>query len=146
MGDLDLEAIKAWELAWTPHRVDDTGNVWEWEGSTTGCCIHVNPVAHAYLVQCAQDTEALVAEVERLRGELGQTEHVVVLADTGWAVEHLAECRRIPNGMTKCAVHEALDDLSDELLDEYGYGRFRLVGWDDDYPLLAALHLPGAEQ
>lgn len=79
----------------------------------------------------------LRTENERLREALNQTEHVVELTESGWSVEHLAECRRIPNGMTKCAVHEALAVFSDELLDDHGYGRFRLVGWDDDYPMLA---------
>lgn len=77
------------------------------------------------------------ARIATLEAALGQTEHVVVLSDDWWAVEHLPECRRIPNGMTKCAVHEALAVFAEELFHEHRSGRFRLVGWDDDYPLLA---------
>lgn len=77
--------------------------------------------------------------VEELAELLNQTEHVIDLAESGWSIEHLVECRRIPNGMTKCAVHEALNVFSDELLDDHGYGRFRLIGWDDDYPMLAPI-------
>lgn len=76
--------------------------------------------------------------------KLAQQEHVVDLAEKGWAIEHLVECRRIPNGMTKCALHEALNVFSSKLLEEHGYGRFRLVGWEDDFPLLAPV--PDAER
>lgn len=67
MSDLTLEAIKAWKLTWTPYRVTDAGTCLEWQGRADRCRILVDPVAHAYLVQSGKDTDALVAEVERLR-------------------------------------------------------------------------------
>lgn len=84
-----------------------------------------------------RDLERMTLKLIDAEKALDQNEHIVVLSDNGWSVEHLVECRHIPNGMTKCAVHEALAVFSDELLDDHGYGRFRLVGWDDDYPMLA---------
>ena len=70
MNELDLEAIKT---AWAGDSDAPKGIKLDKPGSVI---------------------EALVAEVEALRAALNQTEHVVVLTETGWNIEHLVECRR----------------------------------------------------
>jgi hypothetical protein len=67
-----------------------------------------------FLAHARQDIPALLAEVERLRAELGETEHnhhIVDFRENGWTVQHPLSCR--PN-LFDCKVNKAAErDLTE---------------------------------
>ena len=89
------------ENGWTPIRVDQTGNCWEWEYRAEGTRIIVEPAAHAYIVglqkrlaefeERDQRHEGLVG-YEPIKGWMGIEDardgHVVVLTQEVFDVIH----------------------------------------------------------
>lgn len=76
----------------------------------------------------AKILEAAANLIEEYSNALVQTDHFIVISDTGWSVEHLIDCR--PN-MTACKYHQKSEEIFGHAYGGYmPTGRYKIASLD----------------